>query len=52
MGGKRAIEKKPIPLAIPTTAGIGSEVTSVSVITNTKEAIKMMIREDIVGRIR
>lgn len=46
MGGKRKIEHKPIPfITIPTTAGTGSEVTDVTVINNTKENIKMMIKD-------
>ncbi|MGA9290026.1 MAG: iron-containing alcohol dehydrogenase [Anaerobacillus sp.] len=39
-------EKDPIPhLAIPTTAGTGSEATDVTVITNTTTDVKMMIKQ-------
>lgn len=46
VGGKRMAVKPPIPhIAIPTTAGTGSEATDVTVITNASNQIKMMIKQ-------
>lgn len=46
MGGKRLVEHKPIPhISIPTTAGTGSEATDATIITNTSNDVKMMIKQ-------
>lgn len=45
VGMKTPIKKDPVKLIVaPTTAGTGSEVTSVTVINNTKDDVKMMIK--------
>lgn len=43
---KKVASERPIPhIAIPTTAGTGSEATNATVITDTKNDIKMMIKQ-------
>lgn len=46
MGGNKIADKQPIPhISIPTTAGTGSEATDATIITNTTNDVKMMIKQ-------
>lgn len=48
MGGKTLAKVAPVPhITLPTTAGTGSEATDVTVITNTSNDVKMMIKQPV-----
>lgn len=46
-GGSRTIDSEPLPLiAVPTTAGSGSEVTAATVIDDTEKGVKLSVTHD------
>ncbi|AEO99953.1 MULTISPECIES: iron-containing alcohol dehydrogenase [Heyndrickxia] len=46
MGARKIAEKPPVAhIAVPTTAGTGSEATDATIITNTANDVKMMIKQ-------